>query len=484
MRLKTVNRNVHRAMNKMFGSAWKALAPDKKRSVIALCVTTGTITLPRGVATRYLKGLSERTTMTKKLTRLRRNAPGVEVKGKAGKMLSAVRVKDVGDKFSRKRFDVRRPDGSAVLWAGKGLETPSEYDKALCGAWLKLALLRLGWNRDNPERPVRLSETEKGLLHESAAKDGWVGTANGVYYGGGSPDGCAPEATIKGVLDDTTSGGLYLNPAVLDSSVVTYPLLHSELLPSVELVPVTGRRVMTPTVGNLSVGWGTMPGTAATPMSTAGLVGNLDTAIQNVQGWIELSNDLAADSPVDIGSTLIGLFGEKLKSELDRVICLGNGVVEPQGFANASGLVVVQSEGGVGGPLTVADFEALAFATPVQYRRKDWNCAYVMNDTSYRRARGIPVGPADERRVFGMTHMEYSLLEWPVRICNDLPNAKVFFAALRRYRLFQRAGVEVFRTGEGRSLTLANSQLLGLRARFGGRVIDANGFALMQDAQN
>jgi hypothetical protein len=55
---------------------------------------------------------------------------------------------------------------------------------------------------------------------------------------------------------------------------------------------------------------------------------------------------------------------------------------------------------------------------------------------------------------------------------------------LKKYRLYQRAGYEIVRESGGRTLTLANTSLIGLRGRFGGRVVDGNAFAQTIDAQN
>src|SRR5205823_1985145 len=108
---------------------------------------------------------------------------------------------------------------------------------------------------------------------------------------------------------------------------------------------------------------------------------------------------------------------------------------------------------------------------PLQYRLLELNPAFVGNDTTYRRFRGTPVGPGDQRRVFGLNEQSYQLLEYPYRVQNDLTNNKLIFACLKKYRMYQRLGMEVVREAGGRNLTLANTSLIGLRARFGGRMV-------------
>ncbi len=436
---------------------------------------------PADVSSTILSNTIASTTRTAMTTKLKSNTPsGLAPDSTAAKLAGAARVKGAGDRLSQKRYEVKRPDGNPLVYGGAAVERPSEYDTALIGVFFKHQLRRQGM-------PCELSEWERSLLAESVQKDKWVGSLpNGDYYGGGSPDAYVPAHRVKALLDDTISGGITLAPMVLDTAVITKPLLSGQLFPLVDVKPITGRRVQVPVIENLSVTWGTSPGTPAQPFNTASLVSPLDTAVQVVQGFIELSNDLLADSPVNVGSAVVELYGERLKAELDRVIAVGNGFNEPLGLALTSGLAVVPSDTG-GASVTVNDAEALIFAVPVQYRQQDWNPCFVGNDTVYRRFRGISVGPGDERRVFGQGMMgtdetqRYQLFEYRFRVCNDLTSNKLAFGCLKRYRLYQRLGMEVVRESGGRTLTLANTSLVGIRARFGGRVIDGNGFALMTD---
>jgi HK97 family phage major capsid protein len=169
---------------------------------------------------------------------------------------------------------------------------------------------------------------------------------------------------------------------------------------------------------------------------------------------------------------------------------VGNGVTEPLGISLASGLTALNSTFGTGGPLAVDDAEALIFGVQPQYRMMDLNPAFIGSDTSYRRFRGIAVAPTDERRVFGQGMMgtdetqRYQLFEYKYRPVIDLPNTTLLFGCLKKYRMYQRAGYEIVRESGGRALTLANTSLIGLRGRFGGRVVDGAAFAKISDAQN
>src|SRR5690606_15324966 len=104
-------------------------------------------------------------------------------------------------------------------------------------------------------------------------------------------------------------------------------------------------------------------------------------------------------------------------------------------------------------------------------------CAFFGNDITYSRIRGIAVGASDARRVFGMDHSSYSVLEHPFLINNDLGNAYCGFGALACYRLWRRLGQEVRWTMEGKELALKNLALLTVRGRYAGKVTDGTAFA-------
>src|SRR5262249_919302 len=157
---------------------------------------------------------------------------------------------------------------------------------------------------------------------------------------------------------------------------------------------------------------------------------------------------------------------------------------------NAPGLIGVNASSPTG-PVSVDDIETALFAVGKQYRSDNsLGPAFVMNDTSYRRFRGIPVGPSDERRAFGSMYFgtwarpAYSLYGFPGRIPNDLPNNKMSFACLKKaYRMWRRTGFEVRFSDVGRTLMLSNTALLIVRGRFAGKVIDPNAASLMVDLQ-
>lgn len=355
---------------------------------------------------------------------------------------------------------------------GKQVELPSELDNARAGALLKFIAARSGLN-------VSLSEHEKELVDQCFAEEKWCGSINGEFKTG------VPGATVKALLSDATSGGTELVPEFFDAGVVTFPLLHSELLPKIDLRDVPrGNSVETASVSTPTATWGVPEGTAMTPFDTSGIVAGIDTTLHPVTCAVELGRDLLADTPVDLGRILTELVGQRLMYELDRVIAEGNGTSEPEGIFTASGLSDIGNPaGGAGAAPQVNDYEALLFAVGKQYRNPAGRCCFIANDTTYSRCVGIPVGSADARRVFGMLHSHYRILEHDFIVNNNLSNNQCAFGAMSRYRLYRRQGLSIrFETG-GRELGLKNLALMIARGRYGGRVVDANAFSFSDNWQ-
>jgi HK97 family phage major capsid protein len=321
-----------------------------------------------------------------------------------------------------------------------------------------------------------------GLLLESAEQDEWVAhPCDNDQYAIGKKD-VTPER-VKTLLSDTISGGLYINPLWFDQAVIEFPLLYGELLPYVDMVEMPrSSTINTAQVFNPTVTWGQPEGTSVQEFNTAALIAQIAATVQNVMVALEIGRDEIQDSIVNIGQIIQRRIGERFMSDLDRVVAIGNGVQEPQGLLNATIFTGMNSDNGAPGQPTVGDYEALYFGIPKQYRTQGWNVAYVGNDISYRRARAIPIGPGDERRVMGMDEQSYSVLGTPYRVSQSIPNNKVACMALKKYRMWRRLGMEMRWSIEGRNLMLGNTALLTVRGRYYGQVVDPAAVTIMSDA--
>lgn len=414
--------------------------------------------------------------------------------GKAGR----IRVKGVAEKYSTStkgayypanmRKDGRgqpHPLAGQPAKCGKvSLDHPSDLVKAVSAAWVKWNLHHQMGGRGLPQN-LRLTEDDKNLVLHAAHSMEWSGVINTA---GGAVKAYRRKLVDferKSILDDTISGGIEAAPSVFDDAIILFPVLYGELFPFVSVTNLTrGRRVKGASMQRPDFTSGPAEGTAITPFNTASFIQAFDTTIHTATGAMEIGLDFEEDTPVDIGGTMLEQWGEQALVWLDRVVAIGNGYNEPLGILNTTGLVAIPTDNGTPGPPTVSDYESLYFGIGKAYRNEPGAVlAYVGNDTSYRRSRGIQVGSDDQRRVFGMNPDEYSILGKPFKVQNGIPNSKIAFANLKRYRMYRRLGLTIKVTDQGRSLALSNTRLMVLRMRFGGQMETANAVAYSPDAQ-
>lgn len=397
---------------------------------------------------------------------------------------NTIRVKAPSERYlTTKSIAKHAKTGEPVTLAGTPVYSPSQLELAQIGVFWKACCNAnaqyLGkYGLAAPE----ITEHDEQLLKEMAACGLWRGTTISGRHSDGET---LANLGCKALLNDVTSGGASLVPAAFDEMLVTFPLLHSELLPLIDLRATNRDEVNTASIGNPSVTWGVADGSAMTPFTTDNLVGPISAAVENVTCAMEIGRDILIDSPVDIGAMLAENIGQAFAAELDDVIATGSGgSSQPEGIFTASGTIAVDSENGSTGPWTMEDIESLLFAVPKQYRIPSMNCAFISNDVTYSRWRGLALGVADQRRLLGMDHESYSILSRPHRINASIGNRQAAFVALKRYRMWRRAGVELrFETG-GRELTLKNLALLVARGRYAGMLVDGSAAAVCEDGQS
>lgn len=415
---------------------------------------------------------------------------------------TAVRVKTAAEQYSTTTTQAMYPGrmrkdgtgsmhpfaGQPATFMGRALDHPSELAKAVSGAWIKWCIKSSnGGSEAGIPYNLRLTEHDRDLVMHAMKNQAW----SGYVRGSGEQTSRVnrkklTEWQVKALLDDTTSGGIEITPIVFDDAIVMIPVLYGELFPFVNVVNIPkGRRVKGGAMTNPTFTSGVAEGTAIQPFNTSSFVTAFDTSIHVAVGAMETGLDFEEDSPVDLGSAVVEKYGDKALEWLDRVIAVGNGYNEPLGILNTTGLVAISTDNGAAGPPTVSDYEGLYFGLAKQWRKEAGAVtAYIGNDTSYRRAMGIQVGPGDERRVFGMEHDGYMMLKRPYKVQNDVANNKVAFANLKRYRMYRRLGLTVRVETSGRALALANTKLLVLRMRYGGQMENANAVAINSDAQS
>ena len=436
--------------------------------------------------------------------------------GSAGKE----RVKKASEKYSTTKSAAIAPEkaedgerfsghplaGKQVRAPGshRKLDLPSDLDKAVVGAYWKMQVASQ-WAKGVDMPPnMRVTDHDRELVAYAMHEMEWTGDGTFADGEGGFKEVQVVDRKLKPheikstqLLDDGAAsssfslsggssggGGGSLVPLVFDDAIVTIPVLYGELFPLVDLKMLAqGRRVVGAQVANPNLTWGTAEGTAITPFTTTNFVTELDTTVYPIVGAFELGLDFQEDTPVDIGGTIIEIYGRKHLEALDNVIAIGNGTTQPQGVIGSSGITAVASALGSGGPMVVGDLESLMFGVPKATRNAEGGkTIYFSNDTMYRRVRAIPQGEHDARRVFGMDHASYRVMDRPFKVQNDIADGNVVFANMAYYRMWRRRGMTVNVQTAGQTLSLKNTQMIIVRARYGGRPVLGSAFAAMSDA--
>lgn len=385
---------------------------------------------------------------------------------------------------------VQAPSGSGMYT----LDMPTERSKAIVGAWFKLLV-----NRDcrSTGRSVpwqfKMNEQDMALCQYAAHECRFVGPVG--YRGGENADHwfdgekAISDLHIKTLLDDSTSGGLEAVPIEFDAAVILTPLLQGELFPYVNITNVSRRRIEAAAIGNPTVSWGTAEGTAIGLFNTDSFISAFDNNIYPVTGAMELGRDFLSDSPLNIGGIIQQNYGNIFRQEMDNVVATGDGTSQPEGLFTASGVTTVTPGGGAGATPEVGDYEGLMFTVAKEYMQEAGmplasRAMFIGTQTSYQRARGIPVdGSADERRIFGMNQMDYRLFDFRYAINESLTNAQIGFFCMNRYRMYRRQGLEVQVVRGDVHSVRTNTETVVVRARFGGALEQAAAGAKIVAAQ-
>ena len=399
-----------------------------------------------------------------------------------------VRVKQASEWYSDTKsactwLKGREEGKPAYLWengAPRYIDNPSQLQLAKAGAWLKMQI-----REQIPELRgrIKLTEHDKQLIRETVSRDRFVGPIGQKDHFIGSrklSEADQMELNLKAVLDESgASRGDQAVPEFFDDAIIRTPLLHGELFPHIEVIPVQrgssadGFTISTPTFVS------TASGSTITPFSTTSFVTAFDTTFYPASCGFEMGLDFESDAVPAFAQSVIDQIGEEAKRWLDEQIAVGDGTTEPQGIFTASGTSVSPDSSHTFSSFTYADIVTLAFGINKAHRNAFGGNAtrFVMNDSQYKELMQIATGvTGDTRPVFGMMWKEYMLGDYPVSVQNDVSDGNLALCNLRGYRMYRRQGLQFVQDETGRTSRLANTRLLLGRMRWGGKITLASGY--------
>lgn len=405
----------------------------------------------------------------------------------------SVRVKNAAEQYSSTKSALHFPQvnaqGKPHPFAGRpvkdytdanagghAIDNPSERDKAVAGAYAKFLVATAKFGSKSQALHM-LPQHDRELLFYALENEKWGGTTDALSAHGGDENIKHRRLTPneqKAVIDDGTSGGTEAAPIVFDDMVIQTPLLHGELYPLVNTIPVDrGRRVHAFATANVTSSWGGVDDSNISLFNTAAYVTAFDTTIFRWEGAIVLGLDFLSDTPVDFSQIVTNQYGERLLEDLDDVICTGNGTTQPEGIMTKSGTTSINFGNAAA---TLGNYELLRFGVSKQEHRSlmAGTAVFCGTETSYQRAKSIPVGASDARRLSNTGNMpsyaDYSWMGVPYKIDNAMSNSQIFYAVLGRYRMYRRRGLTMRTSIEGQTLIRGNEMLLSVTARYGGHL--------------
>jgi len=402
----------------------------------------------------------------------------------------SIRVKGAWEQYSTEKSTLTYPErtkggkphslaGRPVVdfteGGGRTLDTASDLDKAVSGAYAKLLCATAQRGGSKTFGFQSLQQHDRELLFHALENMDWVGSTDGGDFADIKGRRLTPREQ-KDIIDDAVSGGLEAAPIVFDDQVIRAPLLHGELFPLVNQVPLDrGRRIEGVATGTVTGAWGGVDATPIGLFATAGYITAFDTTVYRWEGAIRIGLDFLSDTPIDFGAHVTSQYGERLLEDLDDVIATGNGATQPEGVINHAGITTVAW----GGVTSIGNYESLRFGVAKAEHRSTVAASAVFcgTETSYQRVMALPVGAADARRLFGTGQVGgtnaydgYSIMQRPYKINESLANTQIFYAILARYRMYRRRGLTMRTSREGDTLIRANEMLMVATARYGGQI--------------
>ena len=389
------------------------------------------------------------------------------------------------NEYNQKRFgnEALRLHGDA----GRTLNMETDRQMAVAGAWFKHLMRKQLRSKGIAVKPHwQPSEHEQQLLAYTANECKFVGPigyrsdSERHTRGWGDSDfefdgeKAHNDLHVKTLLDDSTSGGLEAVPIEFDDLAILTPLLNGELFPLVNLINVSRRRIEAAVIGNPITSWGPNSGTAIGLFNTDSFISAFDNNVYPITGAMEIGLDFLADSPLNVGQLILRNYGQRFLQEMDNVIVTGDGSTQPEGIMNASGVATVTPGSGALAAPQIGDYEGLIFGIPKEFKQEAGlgagsRLAFFGTETSYSRARGIPVdSSSDERRIFGLNELSYTLFGFRYAINESLTNSQSGMFAANRYRMYRRQGIETTIVSDDWDLVRQNKQGIAVRARFGG----------------
>lgn len=273
------------------------------------------------------------------------------------------------------------------------------------------------------------------------------------------------QVALKALSEGTAADGGYLFPDEFRAEIIRDLEEQPRMRNEVTVIPM--RRDVMNIPGLAEKPKVTWTQENATKSTTTVHFSQLTLTARKMAAILYSSDELIADSTeIDVVDLIVSLFAEALGEEEDRVITVGNGTTEPEGYAVASGI----GTRAVDGNLSFDDIIDLEYDLPQKYHK---NAKFYVHRSNIRELRKLkdndgrfiwqdPLAPTQPATIHG----------FPVFEDNNLSEAEMYFGDLKQaYWLGDRQKMTIKISQDTETAFTKDQTAIRVVARIAGTVV-------------
>lgn len=262
-------------------------------------------------------------------------------------------------------------------------------------------------------------------------------------------------ANIKAALgmnETTAADGGVLVPIEFYATMIEFAIAQSPILSKVWTLPMNSNVLRIPKLaqsagsyfGGISLHW---IDEADEKLATKPTLEQLEFTAKKLIGLIYLTDELIADSMINIVNYVTGLFTRAFQYEMERVIIRGNGAAQPLGIINDPNINIVPRA--AAGAVAFTDIVDLDAIIDENFRNLSWitRKATVAELRKLVDNNNQPIFHADYATFMGQPTVPPTMLGYPINLTRNCPalgnEGDVILGDLGMYILAMRQGMTI-----------------------------------------
>lgn len=270
---------------------------------------------------------------------------------------------------------------------------------------------------------------------------------------------------LKALSEGSAADGGYLFPDEFRAEIIRDIMESPHMRNEVTVIPMKRDVMKIPTLTSGPVVTWTLEN--ATKSTTSAHFNEATLTVKKMAAIMYVSDELVEDSEyIDIVDFIIQLFAERIGDEEDKVITMGNGSTQPQGYSTAGTNASVACSGN----LDFDDIINLEYSLPAKYSKNAKFYAHRNNVREMRKIKDLNGRYLwEDSRAPGQPSTFHG---YPVIEDNYLPESKIFFGDLKRaYYLGDRQQMTVKVSNDTETAFTKDQTAIRVVARIAGQLV-------------